>query len=66
MKVSQSDKSHLQGVLCRSGNIASIVVQSQFKKAFGLESESEDQYANTKGWLISIATAGAVFGCLGV
>ncbi|KAJ5812476.1 hypothetical protein N7474_008777 [Penicillium riverlandense] len=47
------------------GNIASVVVQHHFMKAFGLDTESEDQYANTKGWLVSIATAGAVFGCLG-
>ncbi|KAL2835478.1 hypothetical protein BJY01DRAFT_238805 [Aspergillus pseudoustus] len=25
----------------------------------------EDEYAGTKGWIVSIATAGAVFGCLG-
>ncbi|PWY71423.1 hypothetical protein BO83DRAFT_399663 [Aspergillus eucalypticola CBS 122712] len=25
----------------------------------------EDDYANTKGWIVSITTAGAVFGCLG-
>ncbi|KAE8381742.1 hypothetical protein BDV26DRAFT_301015 [Aspergillus bertholletiae] len=25
----------------------------------------EEEYSNTKGWLVSIATAGAVFGCLG-
>ena len=50
----------------QAGNIASIVVQSHFKEVFGLNLESEAQYANTKGWLVSIATAGAVFGCLGV
>ena len=49
-----------------SGNIASVVVQSHFKKVFGLDLETEAQYANTKGWLVSMATAGAVFGCLGV
>ncbi|KAL4951874.1 hypothetical protein BDW69DRAFT_196136 [Aspergillus filifer] len=27
--------------------------------------DEEDQYADTKGWIVSIATAGAVFGCLG-
>ncbi|KAE8420099.1 hypothetical protein BDV36DRAFT_281668 [Aspergillus pseudocaelatus] len=27
--------------------------------------DEEEEYANTKGWLVSIATAGAVFGCLG-
>jgi hypothetical protein len=42
------------------------VVQNQFKKVFGLDEESTAQYANTKGWLVSIATAGATFGCLGV
>ncbi|KAJ5107936.1 hypothetical protein N7456_004611 [Penicillium angulare] len=47
------------------GNIASIVVQAHFKKSFGLDTESDDSYANTKGWLVSIATAGEVFGCLG-
>ena len=35
-----------------------------FKKRFGLDQESEDQYANTKGWIVAMATAGAVFGCL--
>ena len=49
-----------------SGNIASIVVEDQFKRSFGLDSQSEDTFADTKGWLVSIATAGAVFGCLGV
>ena len=48
------------------GNIASVVTQSQFKTKFGLDIQTEDEYANTKGWLVSIATAGAVFGCLGV
>lgn len=48
------------------GNIASIVVQSHFMAVFGLAKETDEQYANTKGWLVSIATAGAVFGCLGV
>ncbi|KAK6383670.1 hypothetical protein LTS17_002962 [Exophiala oligosperma] len=46
------------------GNIASIVVMPVFKKKFGLDSQSSDTYANTKGWIVSIATAGAVFGCL--
>ncbi|KAL4798508.1 hypothetical protein BDV19DRAFT_377035 [Aspergillus venezuelensis] len=27
--------------------------------------DEEDEYADTKGWIVSIATAGAVFGCLG-
>lgn len=48
------------------GNTASIVVQSHFKKVFGLDQQSEDEYANTKGWVVAIATAGAVFGCFGV
>lgn len=33
---------------------------------FGVADQSDTQYANTKGWIVSIATAGAVFGCLGV
>lgn len=49
---------------CVQGNIASIVVQKKFKQQFGVAHETEAQYANTKGWLVSIATAGAVFGCL--
>lgn len=35
-----------------------------FKKRFNLTSHSTDEYANTKGWIVSIATAGAVFGCI--
>lgn len=35
-----------------------------FKERFGLENQSEDEYADTKGWIVAIATAGAVFGCL--
>lgn len=35
-----------------------------FKQRFGLDHETEDQYANTKGWIVAMATAGAVFGCL--
>jgi MFS family permease len=46
------------------GNIASIVVMKVFKKSFGIDHETEAQYANTKGWIVAIATAGAVFGCL--
>ncbi|KAI7698923.1 hypothetical protein KC353_g16719, partial [Hortaea werneckii] len=46
------------------GNIASVVVMEVFKKRFGLGDLNEDQYASTKGWIVSIATAGAVFGCL--
>ncbi|KAJ5758090.1 uncharacterized protein N7511_006784 [Penicillium nucicola] len=49
----------------KKGNIASIVVQARFKANFGLDRQSEHEYANTKGWIVSIATAGAVFGCLG-
>lgn len=49
-----------------AGNIASVVVQNHFKKVFGLDEEPSAQYANTKGWVVSIATAGAIFGCLGV
>jgi hypothetical protein len=33
---------------------------------FGLDTQTDHEYANTKGWIVSIATAGAVFGCLGV
>lgn len=46
------------------GNIASVVVMKAFKKRFHVDDETDDQYANTKGWLVAIATAGAVFGCL--
>ncbi|KAK8082399.1 quinate permease [Apiospora saccharicola] len=35
-----------------------------FKKRFGLDHLSEQAYANTKGWILAIATAGAVFGYL--
>jgi MFS family permease len=35
-----------------------------FKKRFGVDHETDAQYANTKGWVVAIATAGAVFGCL--
>lgn len=53
-------------ILTPTGNIASIVVQAHFMKVFGLDQQSEAEYANTKGWIVSIATAGAVFGCFGV
>lgn len=33
-------------------------------KKFGVAKQTDAQYANTKGWIVSIATAGAVFGCL--
>ena len=46
------------------GNIASIVVMKSFKQHFHVDHESDAQYANTKGWIVSIATAGAVSGCL--
>lgn len=35
-----------------------------FKKRFNLQSLNEKDYADTKGWIVAIATAGAVFGCL--
>ncbi|KAF5965860.1 quinate transport [Fusarium coicis] len=47
------------------GNIASLVIMEVFKERFGLDNQTDDQYANTKGWIVAIATAGAVFGCLG-
>ncbi|KAF3011184.1 hypothetical protein E8E13_011575 [Curvularia kusanoi] len=46
------------------GNIASIVVEKSFRTAFGVAKQSDAEYANTKGWIVAIATAGAVFGCL--
>jgi MFS family permease len=46
------------------GNIASVVVMKSFKQRFGLDDETDAEYANTKGWIVAIATAGAVFGCL--
>lgn len=48
----------------RAGNIASVVVMKSFMTKFGLDRLSAAEYANTKGWIVSIATAGAVFGCL--
>jgi MFS family permease len=50
--------------LTMTGNIASIVVLSVFRKRFGVDDQSDTAYADTKGWIVSIATAGAVFGCL--
>lgn len=35
-----------------------------FKERFGIAHQTEAEYANTKGWIVAIATAGAVFGCL--
>ncbi|OAL51469.1 general substrate transporter [Pyrenochaeta sp. DS3sAY3a] len=46
------------------GNIASLVVQKTFKQRFGVYHQTDAEYANTKGWIVAIATAGAVFGCL--
>ncbi|PWY94335.1 general substrate transporter [Aspergillus sclerotioniger CBS 115572] len=46
------------------GNIACLVVQSQFRIKFGLDQQSPEQYANTKGWIVSIFTAGMALGCL--
>lgn len=36
-----------------------------FKERFGIVNQTDHEYANTKGWIVAIATAGAVFGCLG-
>jgi MFS family permease len=36
-----------------------------FRSLYHVENQSDTDYANTKGWIVSIATAGAVFGCLG-
>ncbi|KAF2171560.1 hypothetical protein M409DRAFT_63781 [Zasmidium cellare ATCC 36951] len=47
-----------------ASNIASIVVMPAFKERFHIAHQSEAEYADTKGWIVSIATAGAVFGCL--
>ncbi|KAF5594585.1 quinate transport [Fusarium subglutinans] len=47
------------------GNIASLVIMEVFKERFGIDKQTDHQYANTKGWIVAIATAGAVFGCLG-
>lgn len=47
-----------------AGNIASLVIMNSFKLRFGIAHQTEDEYANTKGWIVAIATAGAVFGCL--
>ncbi|KAI0203414.1 general substrate transporter [Astrocystis sublimbata] len=46
------------------GNIASLVSITVFKKTFDLDTQSTGDYANTKGWIVSIATGGTVFGCL--
>ncbi|KAF4494838.1 quinate transport [Fusarium agapanthi] len=47
------------------GNIASLVIMEVFKERFGINNQTDHQYANTKGWIVAITTAGAVFGCLG-
>ncbi|KAM5341691.1 hypothetical protein ACJ41O_014722 [Fusarium nematophilum] len=47
------------------GNIASLVIMEVFKERFGIADQTEAEYANTKGWIVAIATAGAVVGCLG-
>uniref|UniRef100_A0A4E9E5G7 Major facilitator superfamily (MFS) profile domain-containing protein n=1 Tax=Gibberella zeae TaxID=5518 RepID=A0A4E9E5G7_GIBZA len=46
------------------GNIASLVIMEVFKEHFGIDNQTDHEYANTKGWIVAIATAGAVFGCL--
>ncbi|KAK1598266.1 general substrate transporter [Colletotrichum navitas] len=46
------------------GNIASLVTMAVFKKWFGVDQQSDSEYSNTKGWIVAIATAGVVFGCL--
>ncbi|GJN90869.1 hypothetical protein Rhopal_003883-T1 [Rhodotorula paludigena] len=48
------------------GNIARIVVNKHFQQLFGLSTLSASALADAKGWITAIATAGAVFGCLGV
>lgn len=44
------------------GNIASVVTMTSFRKQFGWTHLSATAEANVKGWVISIATAGAVPG----
>ncbi|PYH90440.1 general substrate transporter [Aspergillus ellipticus CBS 707.79] len=46
------------------GNIGSLVVQPRFRVKFGLDQQSPEQYANTKGWIVSIFLAGTAAGCL--
>lgn len=46
-------------------NIARIVVNKHFQQLFGLSTLSASALADAKGWITAIATAGAVFGCLG-
>ncbi|RGP79807.1 hypothetical protein FLONG3_2121 [Fusarium longipes] len=47
------------------GNIASLVIMEVFKNHFDIADQTDKEYANTKGWIVAIATSGAVFGCLG-
>lgn len=49
----------------KTGNIASVVVMNSFIKRFDLGHQTAKEFASTKGWVVSIATVGAVFGCLG-
>lgn len=44
------------------GNIASVVVMNSFRKQFGWNKLDKTAEANVKGWVIAIATAGAVPG----
>lgn len=64
MKVSLHIKRSRASWLIEIGNIASLVIMDSFKLRFGIANQTEDEYANTKGWIVAIATAGAVFGCL--
>jgi MFS family permease len=54
----------LQNANADPGNIASAVIMDVFKRMYDLEDLEGDSYASTKGWIVSMATAGAVFGCL--
>jgi len=69
MRVSRTSTNDLRNThsnIYQIGNIASLVVQDKFKHTFGIYNQTAAEYANTKGWIVAIATAGAVFGCLGV
>ncbi|GAA5899583.1 hypothetical protein JCM6882_001156 [Rhodosporidiobolus microsporus] len=46
------------------GNIARVIVNTDFKEKFGLDVLSASALASKKGWITAIATAGATFGCL--
>lgn len=63
MKVESEDHMSCR-VLIFAANIASLVVQSRFRIKFGLGQQSPDEYANTKGWIVSMFTAGMTLGCL--